>query len=647
MKKKITAVLMAACTLICMTGCQKNVEETADAFALPHYNGVATDGATDSKYFYRNDFSLSGGDDQIIWVSEEQDPEYGGYYYMYNSDCEGVYMMTFGGEDPHKSSISCFRSKDLSHWERVGAVDNGFSVRFEMDDWVVGSCWAPETVYDPVSEKYYMYFSAAADPNPIGDVEYETNEDSEDDLQDMFNRYFVAVCSSDTPVGPFKLVTSESYYGDATAKNLNGRVLTAHNPTINIRYDCELDYVFGIIDLHPYFDGEDLYLYFVHHTSSGQTTNDIWGMKMKDMVSPDYSTARMLLKPNYRKVEYIEDSGYSNLDERSYRLIDEFIDAEEYNKLADKTNKVSQNDYGYENHVNEGPFMLKDGDRYYLTYSPKGVGLPNYQVRQSIGTSPLGSFEKPTLDPATIMGADDSNAEILGTGHHCFIDGGSGDMYCVSWPNKTPRTDNINETGRAYALDRIHFTVDDTYGRIICGGPTTSLQYKPSRYTGRVNVAPKATVTATNAVAGTEKYINDEMVVFRSYYREKEFAADGNTTITLTFDAPTTVSAIMIYNSYDYYYAFDSIDSVAFHLAEKPSWYTAEQYSPIAVIKDLPFNRDYFDGELHLMSQGGSALASFNDIKVNKIEITVSKKISDLRNNQIRISDIVVLGKGE
>ena len=47
------------------------------------------------------------------------------------------------------------------------------------------------------------------------------------------------------------------------------------------------------------------------------------------------------------------------------------------------------------------------------------------------------------------------------------------------------------------------------------------------------------------------------------------------------------------------------------------------------------------------MNQGGASVASFNDITVNKIEITISKKISDIRGESIKVSDIVVLGKGE
>lgn len=645
MKKWLVAALATLLSVTVLAGCS---EKTTDVFKLAHYNGVSEDGSTDSAYFYRNDFSMVSGDSQIIYVSEEQDETYGGWYYMYNSMCDGVLLENFGGNDPHRSAISCFRSKDLSDWEKCGAVDNGYSVRFETYEWPVSACWAPETVFNPADGKYYMYFSAEANPNPSGKVEYDT-------AGQLFNRFFLVVCVSDTPVGPFRLLTSANYYGDPEAPNLNGKVITSKNPAINPKFDLGLDSLFAIIDAHPYFDDvdsdgdgvNDFYLYFVRHISDDSGTNSIWGMKMKDMITPDYSTARCLAVPNYRSVEYIENSPLSNMDLNRYKLIDEFVDAEDYNKLTDKTNKVSKADYGEEYHINEGPFMWKEGGRYFLTYSPQGVGRFGYQVRQTLGSSPLGKFEKPTLDPATLMGSNDKNTTMLGSGHHCFIDGGAGDIYCASWPNLVPMTNNVDKDGRGYAVDRVHFTEDETYGLVMTGGPTDSLQYKPYNFTGRVNVAPKATVTATNAQKGTEKYINDEVVVFRDYYGDKEFAAEGKTTITLMFDKPVEVSAILIYNSYDYYAAFDCIDSIIFDLAEKPEWFTGENYVPAAGIFDLPFNRDYINETAKDLSQGGAALASFKDIKVNKIEITVSKKITEDRDNIIKVSDVVVLGKGE
>lgn len=663
-RKTLLAALLILSTAAGLTACARPggaqeqaeaaLQEPVTAFALDHFDGVAGDGAMDSAYFYKNEFTLYGGDAQILYVSEEQSAEYGGYYYMYNSGSDGVILQNVGGEDPHRSVISCFRSRDLNDWERCGAVDNGFAVRFENDEWPVGNCWAPETVYNPQDGRYYMYFSAEANPNPEYEVEYETDTGATG-LTANFDRFFLAVCVSDTPVGPFRLLTSENYYGDAGTENLNGRVVTARNPAINPRYELGLENVFAIIDAHLFIDDvdsdqdgqNDIYLYFVHHVSSNSSDNSIWGMKMKDMLTPDYDTARMLAMPNWRCVEYIGEPGLSNLDLENYRLIDQFVDHAEYEAMADRTNAVDKEIYGEEYHINEGPFMWKDSGRYYLTYSPQGVGRAHYQVRQALGDSPLGVFEKPTLDPATFMGADDTNTSMLGTGHHCLIDGGAGDLFCASWPNATPLTNNINETGRAYAVDRVHFTEDATYGRILCGGPTDSLQAKPYSYTGLVNVAPQAQVSATNAVEGTEQYLTDELVVFRPYYAQQEFESAGRTTITLTFPAPTKISALLIYNSYDYYYAFDSIDSILFHLSEKPEWYTGADYVPVAGIFDLPFNREYVSLESSCMKQGGAAVASFNEITVDSIEITVSKKLSDVRGEGIRISDIVVLGKGE
>ena len=499
-----------------------------------------------------------------------------------------------------------------------------------------------------------MYFSAEANPNAVGEVQYD-KEDHADGYAAKFDRFFLAVAVSDSPVGPFKLVTSENYYGDAKKANPNGKVLTTKNPQINFVYDIGADGHFAAIDAHPYFDDvdsdgdgvNDFYLYFVNHKNSDRATdNSIWGMKMKDMVTPDYSTLRMLAYPNYKTVEYV-GGGEDVLDLANYKLTGKFVDHAEYEAAEDKTNLVDKSLYGEEKFVNEGPFVLKEDGRYYLTYSPQGVGNIGYQVRQALGSSPLGQFEKPTLDPATLMGASDKNANMLGTGHHCFIDGGAGDLYCAYWANADPMTNNIDETGRAYSVDRVHFSEDATYGKILCGGPTDSIQFKPYSYTGLVNVAPKATVSATNAVKGTEKYVNDEQVVFRAYYAEREFAAEGSTTITLEFSKPTSVSAIMIYNSYDYFNAFKEIESILFYLDEKPTWYMAEEFVPVAGIFNLPFNTAYVDEESKNMNQGGSALASFKEIKVNKIEIKISSKISNDRDNIIKVSDIVVMGKGE
>ena len=61
-------------------------------------------------------------------------------------------------------------------------------------------------------------------------------------------------------------------------------------------------------------------------------------------------------------------------------------------------------------------------------------------------------------------------------------------------------------------------------------------------------------------------------------------------------------------------------------------------------ISNLPFNTDYVNLEQKFMRVGGSALASFNSIKVTEIKITVSQKFKN-DSEAIKISNIVVLGR--
>lgn len=44
----------------------------------------------DTGLLYKNNTQLWGGDSGVIWVSKEQDPVYGGYFYQYMSEAGGV-----------------------------------------------------------------------------------------------------------------------------------------------------------------------------------------------------------------------------------------------------------------------------------------------------------------------------------------------------------------------------------------------------------------------------------------------------------------------------------------------------------------------------------------------------------------------------
>ena len=608
----------------------------------------------DSKYFYRNDLKNFGGDAGVIYVSKEQSPEYGGYYYLYHSSNDNMYIDDRGD---HKSAIPVVRSTDLNSWEVCGAVDNGFSLYIDnATDWIDACTWAPEVIFDPTSKKYFMYLNATSIVNPDYkngtdyDTEYKTYH-YEGNTGNSWDRMYLAIAISDTPVGPFRLATSENYYGDANTPNLNGEIIDTLNPQIDVKYHFKLakgEY-FGIIDASPFFDDDGtLYLYFSRHVTTNHTYQCNWGIRMKDMITPDYDSLTLLIFPNYKKVTKIENKWKdAPWDEASYNL-EEPYNAPEY------TNQMSTDGYKWEGNGVEGPYaqVVDDGNggrRYLLMYSARGYADKYYDTSQCYSESPLGPFYKPPLRPSAIIGANDNNDFMTGCGHSAIIQSPEGDYYCYYWVQGNPDDTSTcawkgwseQGAGRVGAFDRIYL-VDTEYGRLFYGnGPTKSLQPKLQEVSGYTNVASKASVKVSNLESGKE-YINDGLFVSHEYYKDWETTTKGATEITLTFDEPQTIGAVMVYNSYDYHYAFSSVDSIEFELASKPTWWTQTKYYKNMVVNNIAFSSDFIGSSC--MRQGGSCLASFNDITVNKITIKISQKI-DSSVNEIKISDVTVLGK--
>ena len=652
MFKKLTVLFLVLAVLLA-SACGKTLK--TEGAKLNCFDGLNEDGSYDSSLFYRNDLTVFGGDSDVLWVPEERDAEYGGWFYQYTSGNGGVATIWNDGYETC-FAVSCLRSRDLNDWELCGAVDNGFAIELQRDDWIKWYVWAPEAEYDEKSGLYFIYVSCRAWENPGFDPSLETT------TSDGFGHsFYIAVCSSPTPVGPFTLVTSEEFYGtdvpdsqkDANGNilNLNGDMITRKNPAINFRKAYGLDYDYGVIAASPFYDENgDLYMYFsreyssIQHDSAGNAIPDsliedmsIWGMKMKDAITPDYDTLRMIAYPNKKAVRYkggdANDPAYPIYEASSYELIDYDTPFKEDGTL------------------NEGAQMLVHTDangvrKYYLTYSKYGYDARDYGIHQAVSDSPLGPFEKVDRTKSAFV-VNLQNDFMTGVGHHCYVEA-DGELFAIYWVHADPEdTTTAGNNGRVYAFDRQTYVYDEELGfDILYGnGPTASIQYKPSVASGVKNIAPEATVSVTGAAdKATARYLNDGMFVATEAYAGMEYRADGKTVITLTFDQPREISGIMVYNSFDYQYAFSAIDAIVFDLAEKPDWYTLDEYNGKVYIENLGFNSDYYDAEGKYMRPGGSSLASFSPMKVKEISLSVSKKLSG-GDGEIRISDIVVLGK--
>ena len=673
---RIFAVLLSAVAVLTTASCGTQ----ADGFELSHFDGSKTENGYDTDLLYKNNSNLLGGDSGVIWVSEEQDAEYGGYFYQYqssteyvinkaptNSDLSGVPSTENGetaasGNAAYVSHIATTRSKDLNDWELCGAVDNGMSVKLETDSWISTYIWAPEVIYDPVSKKYFMYFNAGK--------------------QRDTKHFYLQVAISDTPVGPFECVTSENYYGDAAATNPNGEVLTHKKPTIDFKAwygldseDPEYEYV---ADAHPMLDENgDLYLYFIKRCQTPIYGLTCWGMKMKDFATPDYSTLTCLMysadsKGDWAPVRsvykgdpaknapittkdvlnetYINDPAYPRYLSSSWDHLTTWKDGTENTKqLPDGRPNPDYNGYVGVNSgvVREGIQVIRHPDKngkmvYYATFTMTGVGSPDYDVHWASSYSPLGvTGDEYTLPKGRglglCLGVDVTNDFMSNLGHVQFLNV-ENEWWIAHWEWTVPfGYTQQTDIGRIYAVTQMTWIEDDRVDFYVpvANGPSLQLQALPSVYTGYRNVAKDAKFKATNIKGDTLQYVNDGHVVTMHEWSNRELCVGSKTKITITFDKPTTVRGLLIYNSYQEAYAFKDISLIQFDLAETPSWRKLGT-EKACYIKGLGFNAEDYNA-------GSAAIATFNELKVNSITITIDKPLNDYQ--EMRISDIQVLGK--
>ena len=588
---------------VTLTGCSSMVPN-GSKLEIPHGTGLDDKGDYDTSLFYRNDKTVFNADPQVIYVSPEQDEVYGGWYYMYTTGQTDI----VSGE---KAGFWVMRSKDMQDWEMCGAVNDGYAVKTDADDWMYSRFWAPECYYDAESGLYRLYFTASSKVGEGDAVNYS-------DASDEALRTYIGIAVSETPVGPFVLWEGE---------NADGEILDKSRPQINFAQKLNLDHEFPVIDVHLFTDDDGaLYMYFVEHVylTTGSGTSNICVVKMKDYVTPDYSTLRVIAIPGYRTVTGTAGD------------YDSFTGSGEFSTVQ---GAYDANEGG----INEGPFILKHNGKYYLTYSQDGYTSKFYSVWQAVGDSPLGPFGKiDKQDGGMILGASFDNDFITGTAHHSFIK--IGDEYFILYHAHASTLSFDDCPYRAIAMDRIAFTEGkDGYDLIYADGPTASLQYLPAEISGYSNIADEAEIKVSDGEG--KEYLNDGIFTTQPENEDKEFSNDGAVKITLTFSQPRTVKSIMVYNSSVWEKAFSKIDAVYFKLAEIPDWFNGAN-ADYAVVSDIVFNSDYYNEEEGFMRPGGSCVAVFQDLKVSEIVITVSEKlVNDSEyGNLINISDIVVLG---
>ena len=126
------------------------------------------------------------------------------------------------------------------------------------------------------------------------------------------------------------------------------------------------------------------------------------------------------------------------------------------------------------NNVTEGPFVLRHGDVYLLTYSGMPYTSRDYAVGVATATSPLGPWTKSKAGPILKRGPG-----VSGPGHHSFIESPDGqELFIVYHLHKDP--DRPGDP-RALAIDRARIVDGDgATPTLKVAGPTTQPQPLPS-----------------------------------------------------------------------------------------------------------------------------------------------------------------------
>ena len=553
------------------SGDDTNTAETFDYATemLSKMDNVST--GYNSSLFYVNTLEFQIADPSVIYVTEGEDA---GYFYAYGTSdeigCHG---------------IQAWRSKDLSHWECTGiAFLPDYSVA-----WAVNNYWAPEVIYDSAEKLYYMFYNA-----------YNMNDN---------NRLCLSVAYSTSPAGPF--ISPDG------RKDADGNMLSAGKPVYDVTTNnpvvAELDKEnpgfakTHALDASPFIDPAtgDRYLYFSYYDDYGEGSF-IYGMKMKNWFTPDYTTMTMLTYPGYNNVK-------AGID-------------------RDITQQAS------EGNVNEGPFMVYHDGKYYMTFSVFGYQDSNYQVKQAIADSPLGVYEKVSPDDGgKVISTDTVNwSHIVSAGHHSFIQ--CGDETFIAYHTFKDR--NSIAGGRALAVDKVVWMKNNAGQDVMyTNGPTYSVQPLPESLSGYKNIAPSAKVTADKTSSDSDvALLTDEIIKYQDLDLAEEYTADaGVSTIKLEWDNFRTVRGLMVYNSYDYENTFVAIDKVEFEYLK------ADGSTGKAVIENLEYDWNWnFEDDNLFMRPGGAAIAEFYEMPVKSITITVQ---SAQGAENLSIGEIIVLGK--
>ena len=419
-----------------------------------------------------------------------------------------------------------------------------------------------------------------------------------------------------------------------------------------------------MLDFHPFVDPVtgDKYFYLARAFFGDKKVYDEDGI---DLFAGNYVYVVKTLGNDWSQLDYSTATRLT----RSFFAFTSENAAIAYNKMASEFDETKYKDGVKETKeyhqqqisidldpaaMNEGPFMLYNQDTglYYLTVSSGSYPGNTYCVIQLVGYSPMGPFRKLDADEGgMVLSIDDTNVSdvITGVGHHSFVE--AGDELLIVYHRHKNLKNNIHD--RYPATDRLRWVKNDLGMTVLyANGPTSSIQplfygngstkYDIISTDASVSVDAK---TDTGAKAYNDaKYLNDDLIVTLADYlapHVKEFEFTSNQAVlTFTFDTYRDITAIMVYNSRDYYKTFSNVKLIEMDFIK-------DGVEGTAFINNLEFDWNMNkQAQREKMRAGGSAVAVFNELKVKEVRITIENP-NNLKggNGVTAVSEVYLLGK--
>lgn len=90
--------------------------------------------------------------------------------------------------------------------------------------------------------------------------------------------------------------------------------------------------------------------------------------------------------------------------------------------------------------VNEGSFVIRHGDKYYMTYSGNGYTCPEYGIGFATSDSPFGPWVKYEANPIFQFPQTESYGRLEGVGHSAMFHDQDGNLRIVFHAHKKPGT---------------------------------------------------------------------------------------------------------------------------------------------------------------------------------------------------------------